>query len=414
MTTTATCRACGASQLEPVLSLGKTPLANALLSRSRLRKPEATFPLDLVFCPACTLVQITEAVPPEEMFARLPYFSSFSDTMVEARRGASRPAHRASVSSGRRASRRGREQRRLPPPELREGRRPRARHRAGAQRREGRGGERCPDACVEFFGSEVADELRGERPARRRHPREQRPRPRSRLERRRRAGSPRSSKDDGIAVIEVPYVATWSTSCEFDTIYHEHLCYFSLHRARSLDERARARDPRRGASPDPRRLAPRIRRARPARTSAPSASPRSSTEEAAADVDKLAFYRASPTRVNALKKELVALLADLKDKGARIAAYGAAAKGATLLNFLGIGRKTIDFVVDRSTHKQGRYMPGAHVPSSTPRLLLEKEPDYCCSSRGTSPRRSSSSSTSTSVRGGKFILPVPTVRVLEL
>src|SRR5258708_33287523 len=77
------CRSCGAVQLDPVLSLGRTPLANALLKEDELSKPEATFPLDLVFCPSCALVQITETVPPEQLFSHYLYLSSFSDTMLK-------------------------------------------------------------------------------------------------------------------------------------------------------------------------------------------------------------------------------------------------------------------------------------------------------------------------------------------
>ncbi len=77
------CRSCGSSRLDPVLSLGSTPLANSLLDDDTLTRPEARYPLDLVFCPACTLVQITLSVPPEEMFEEYAYFSSFADTVVE-------------------------------------------------------------------------------------------------------------------------------------------------------------------------------------------------------------------------------------------------------------------------------------------------------------------------------------------
>src|SRR4026209_940599 len=78
-----TCRACGQGGLRPILSLGRTPLANALLTEQELNQPEATFPLDLVFCPSCSLVQITETVPPEVLFREYAYLSSFSDTVVQ-------------------------------------------------------------------------------------------------------------------------------------------------------------------------------------------------------------------------------------------------------------------------------------------------------------------------------------------
>ncbi|MBU6351050.1 MAG: methyltransferase, partial [Chloroflexi bacterium] len=76
------CRICGAAELQPVLSLGHTPLANSLLTAAQLDSPEATYPLEVVFCPTCTLVQITETVPPEILFGSYLYFSSFSDTVL--------------------------------------------------------------------------------------------------------------------------------------------------------------------------------------------------------------------------------------------------------------------------------------------------------------------------------------------
>src|SRR5687767_12915426 len=78
-----TCRSCGAADLRPVLSLGQTPLANSLLTADQLNEHEPSYPLDVVFCPACTLVQITETVPPEQLFSDYLYFSSFSDTMLQ-------------------------------------------------------------------------------------------------------------------------------------------------------------------------------------------------------------------------------------------------------------------------------------------------------------------------------------------
>src|SRR5947209_5053214 len=82
MTQEATCRSCGAETLTTVLSLGCTPLANSLLTADQLGQPEPTYPLDLAVCAACTLVQITETVPPEQLFRDYLYFSSFSDDLL--------------------------------------------------------------------------------------------------------------------------------------------------------------------------------------------------------------------------------------------------------------------------------------------------------------------------------------------
>jgi len=76
------CRSCASRHLELVLSLGETPLANALLTEQQLTQPEARFPLDLAFCPECALVQITETVPPEQLFSHYLYFTSFAETML--------------------------------------------------------------------------------------------------------------------------------------------------------------------------------------------------------------------------------------------------------------------------------------------------------------------------------------------
>src|SRR5712671_5765689 len=77
------CRSCAADSLVTILSLGSTPLANSLLTATQLEEPEASYPLELAFCPNCTLVQITETVPPEKLFREYFYFSSFSDTVLE-------------------------------------------------------------------------------------------------------------------------------------------------------------------------------------------------------------------------------------------------------------------------------------------------------------------------------------------
>jgi len=76
------CRSCGATELRAILDLGCTPLANALLTAQQVIEPEEFYPLELVFCPACTLVQITETVPPEQLFRKYFYLSSFSDTLL--------------------------------------------------------------------------------------------------------------------------------------------------------------------------------------------------------------------------------------------------------------------------------------------------------------------------------------------
>ena len=219
---------------------------------------------------------------------------------------------------------------------------------------------------------------------------------------------------DGVAALEFPYVGDMIDRCEFDTIYHEHLCYFSLSALvhlfdrsglKAVDCRARA-DPWRFAAP-----AGGARRA-PALTSAPSVTALLD-EEGARGMRTVEFYRGFARRVETLKGDLRALLARLKSEGRSIAAYGAAAKGSTLLNTFGIGRETLDFVADRSTHKQGRFMPGVRLPIVPPDPLWPRRcPTTRCCSPGTSPTRSCRQQAEYRRRGGKFIVPVPEVKVI--
>ena len=212
-------------------SLGATPLANALLDApTSSTSPSRRYPLDLVFCPACSLVQITETVPPEELFRDYVYFSSFSDTMLaHAARARARLIARARLGA-RQPRRRGRQQRRLPAAVLPASRRAGARHRAGAQHRaRWREERRHPDARASSSARELAARLAARGHARRRHPRATTCSPTSPDLNGFVAGIRDAAEaDDGVAVIEVPYVKDMLDHCEFDTIYHEHLCYFSL------------------------------------------------------------------------------------------------------------------------------------------------------------------------------------------
>jgi len=233
--TPAVCRSCGHGKLDLVLSLGRTPLANALLTREQLDQPEETYPLDLVFCSACALVQITETVPPERLFSHYLYFTSFSDTMVQyAKELAARVVESRGLGPDslvvELASNDGyllQFYRDAGVPVL--GIEP-ATNIAEAARKRG-----IP-TLDRFFGTELAGELvaKGTR---------------ADVMHANNvlahvadlngfvAGIARVLKPDGVAIIEVPYVRTMLEALEFDTIYHEHLCYFSLTALQALFQR---------------------------------------------------------------------------------------------------------------------------------------------------------------------------------
>jgi 2-polyprenyl-3-methyl-5-hydroxy-6-metoxy-1,4-benzoquinol methylase len=405
---TARCRRC-AGELEVVLDLGDMPLANRLLSEDELALPEPRYPLALGFCDACCLAQITETVSPDLLFRDYAYFSSVSDAMVEHARelvdrlAATRDLGSASLivelasNDGyllRHYVRRGIPVLGIDP----------ARNIAEAATASG-----IP-TLPEFFGRDLADELAMS----------------GRLADVVHAnnvlahvpdldgfvaGIARILKPGGVAVIETPYVRDLVDRLEFDTIYHEHLFYYSV----SSLTRVFARHGLAVTDVEPIPIHGGSLRVFVTPAGAVRPAPivgRLIAEEARLGLCSAAYFRGFATRVNALGDSLRGVLGDLKERGQSIAAYGAAAKGATLLNAFGIGRETIDFVVDRSPHKQGFYMPGVKLPILPTDRLSAVQPDACVLLAWNFADEILSQQAAYRTAGGRFVIPVPTVRMV--
>ena len=182
--------------------------------------------------------------------------------------------------------------------------------------------------------------------------------------------------DGGIAVIEVPYLRDMIDRVEFDTIYHEHLCYFSL---TALDTLVRRHDL---AIIDVEQLAIhggtlRVSLAHGTRGRQVAASvPEVLHDERRLGMDRRSYYDDFAANVDRYRTGLRAVVNELKADDCRIAGYGASAKGTTLLHYCGIGAETLDFIVDRNPLKQGRFTPGSHIPIYGPDRLIQDQPDY--------------------------------------
>ncbi len=135
-------------------------------------------------------------------------------------------------------------------------------------------------------------------------------------------------------------------------------------------------------------------------------------EEKQKGVDSHACYEGFASQVHGIKRELVELLAKLKQQGKRVAAYGASAKGSTLLNFFGVGADDLEFVVDRSNYKQGRLTPGTHLPILPTEELLQRRPDYTLLLTWNFADEILAQQKAYRDAGGKFIIPIPKVKIV--
>jgi hypothetical protein len=217
--------------------------------------------------------------------------------------------------------------------------------------------------------------------------------------------------EDGVAVFEFPSLQDLLERNEFDTIYHEHVFYHSLTVVTGLAARAGlevfdvGHEPVHGGSL---RVFLQRRGTRP-ETAAVTA--RLGVEQAAGLTDP-GRYEAFGREVAVVRSTLRALLVGLRAEGKRLAAYGAPAKGNTLLNACGIGRDLLEFTVDRSPHKQGLLTPGARLPVYPPDALLAKMPDYTLILPWNIADEIQAQQHEYVARGGRFIVPVPRPRIL--
>jgi novobiocin biosynthesis protein NovU/D-mycarose 3-C-methyltransferase len=405
-----TCRGCGGRDLEQILSLGPSPLANAFLRSTDEFAGERRYPLDLFFCGQCSLLQLLHVVDPDILFRHYLYVTGTSTTMAAHNR-----AYAQTVA----------DLLRLQPADLvaevasNDGSLLKCFQQHGvrtvgiepAGNLSASASAAGIETLNEFFTLAVATKVRAERGAARvvaannvlAHVDD----PVDFL-----SGCRELLADDGLVTIEVPYVGALLDRLEYDTVYHEHLSYFSVRSLLWLCDRVGLsvvridRVPVHGGSL-------RLYLSRSAAGHAPEVRALEA-EERQAGVTEVARYRRFAHDVEAGRAELVGLLQRLTGEGKRVAGYGAPAKGNTLLNYCGIDTRLLPYTVDKNPLKVGLFTPGTHIPVRDVATLSNgaSPPDYVLILAWNFAEEIMDQQRAHRDRGGRFILPVPRPQVV--
>ncbi len=405
------CRACGAGGLTRFLELGRQPLANANLQELAAAADERVYPLDVYLCERCSLVQLVDVIDPEVLFRHYLYVTGTSETMARhnvayARAVAGQLGLGAQDLVVEVASNDGsllRCFRQLGVRTL--GVEPAANIAALAR-------EAGIDTVGDFFDGATGRRLRAERgPARAvignnvlAHVDD----PADFLR-----GAAALLEGDGRVIVEVPYAREMLERLEYDTIYHEHLCYFSITALLALFEAAGLvavqvdHMPVHGGTI---RFQGGLREFHRAHAAAVLEMSRDEIEGGLTSLDRWRRFAADVERQRAA---LVAMLERLRAEGRTVAAYGAPAKGNTLLNYCGIGTDLVAFTVDRSPLKVGTWTPGMHLPVLPVGALLERQPDYVLILAWNFAEEIMAQQAEYRRRGGRFIVPIPMPSVVE-
>ncbi|MEJ2120788.1 MAG: class I SAM-dependent methyltransferase [Alphaproteobacteria bacterium] len=404
------CRFCGAALTETMVDLGETPLANSYVASDQASSYEPRYPLHVYVCSTCFLAQLPAHETPDAIFGDYAYFSSYSQSWLEhCERYAEAMIERFDINPTQRvveiASNDGYllkffKARGIPVLGIE----PAANVAAEAQAND------IP-TLIEFFGTESARGLANARKTAdllvANNVLAHVPDLNDFVE-----GLRMALKWTGVLTIEFPHLLKLIEQNQFDTIYHEHFSYFSLttaervlkvHDLRIFDVEEL---PTHGGSL--RIYACRDDNERETTTNVA----RIKVEESETGLQKIETYRNFSRRAAAVGRDLRDFLTSAKSAGKTVAGYGAPAKGNTLLNYCGIGPELLPYTVDVSPHKQGRLLPGSHIPVEHPNVIAERKPDYVLVLPWNLKDEIVSDMAHVREWGGKFVVPIPDVKVL--
>ena len=403
------CRLCAAPLERTFVDLGLSPLANSYLEPEDLLRGESFYPLRVFVCEECLLVQLPVFVTPDAIFDEYAYFSSVSDSWVDhARRYVETAVGRFDLDSKSRvveiASNDGYllqffVERGIPALGIE----PSANVAAAAE-------ERGIPTVVEFFGAKLGERLAAQGGAADlvigNNVLAHVPDLHDFVEGLRRLVAP-----NGVITMEFPHLLRLIREKQFDTIYHEHFSYLSLHAVDRLfgEHGLRLYDveelPTHGGSlrifacADGRPESDGLERVR--------------QDERNAALDRVEGYVGFEEAARTVKRDLLAFLADEKRRGRSIVGYGAAAKGNTLLNYCGIRSDYLDYVVDRSPEKQGRFLPGTRLPILEPDEIRRTRPDVLLVLPWNLAAEVAEQMRDVREWGCRLVVPIPEVRVLD-
>jgi len=405
------CRFCGAPLRHRFCDLGLSPPSNAYMREGDLDQMEAFFPLQADVCEQCLLVQVPAFETPEQIFTDYAYFSSFSDSWLEhckkfaaeaiARFGLDTQSRVVEIASNDGYLLQFFKQAGVPVLGIE----PAANVARVAQ-------DRGIDSLVRFFGVALAEELAGQG---------------------KQAdlivcnnvfahvpdlndfthGLHILLKPEGVVSIEFPHLQRLIEQSQFDTIYHEHFWYFSFLTARrvlahhGLEVFDVVQIPTHGGS-----LRVMAQRAGSGKQPVTAAVAKLSAQEDGFGMSRLETYLTFDEKARAVKRDLLEFLIKSKREGKTIAGYGAPAKGNTLLNYCGIRQDFIDYTVDRNTEKQGRFLPGTHIPVHAPEMLRQTRPDYVLILPWNIKDEVMAQTSYIREWGGRFVVPIPSLQVI--